>query len=232
MSSMERLKRDLSPSGPDTKHKSDLWISSGGDAFAALIFGVITRARNNACVAKIPGMSTPESQTEILTVLANGRESSPQGSMNGRYFGNFAFTWSVTVPRSKLLSMDIDSASQVALSIRQNVSRQISPEAIGYRISFFEDTRNTEPAGRIAPVTDVILSDCSDFDSQSPKLDFGWGKPFTTTFNCSLYPPGYCAILHEKDSGDSFLIIAVEPEAAEGLRADSLFNNYATLLHS
>ncbi|CAF1541079.1 unnamed protein product [Adineta ricciae] len=49
---MERLKLDFSPSIVSSdERKSDLWISSG-DALAALLSGVITRARKNSKVSR------------------------------------------------------------------------------------------------------------------------------------------------------------------------------------
>lgn len=230
-SSMERLKRDFSPFASSKDHKSDLWISSG-DALAALLCGVITRARKNANVARLQGRSSLESQTEKIAMAADGRERSPQRNMTGgRYFGNFNPLWSATVSRSDLLSLTCESASRVALAMRNALNLQLSPEAIAYKISFFEAPENTKPPGRIELSADVILTNWCRFDFQGPKLDFGWGKPFSSTNGSgSTYPPGYCIMTQEKDSGDVFVMMTVEQEGADGLKADSLLNKYATLV--
>ncbi|CAF5013023.1 unnamed protein product, partial [Rotaria sp. Silwood1] len=231
-STMERLKIDFSPSAASSiEHKSDLWISSG-DVLAALLSGVITRARENAKVARLQGRSSLESQTEKIAMAADGRDRSPQGNMSGgRYFGNFNTLWSATVSRSDLLSLTCESASRVALGIRNALNLQLSPEAIAHKISFFEDPQNNKPPGRIVWSADVILTNWCRFDLQGPKLDFGWGKPFCATAGGGgTYPPGYCMMMQEKSSGDVFVIMTVEQEGADGLKADSLLNKYATLV--
>lgn len=228
-SSMERLKSDLSPSGPTKEYKSDIWISSG-DALAALLCGVITRARNEGHVARIPGRSTLESQTEKLVMTADCYDRCPQGTANGQYFGNFFSLWSATVSRSDLLSTSLDSASRVALAIRHNLNLHLSPEAIGEKISFFEDARNTQPAGRITWLSDIVLSNWCCFDLQGPKLDFGWGKPFAGTDGDWFIPCGACIMKQEKDSADVFVMISIELECADRLKADSMLNEYATCI--
>ncbi|KAF9188240.1 hypothetical protein BGZ51_000701 [Haplosporangium sp. Z 767] len=228
---MERLKGDFSPSASEG-YKSDLWISSG-DALAALISGVITRARQNTNVARLQGRSSIESQTEEIAMAADGRDRSPQGNMSGgRYFGNFNTLLSATVSRSDLLSLDYDAASRVALAIRNELNLQLSPEAIADKISFFEAPENTNPPGRIDWSADIILTNWCRFDLQGPKLDFGWGKPFCSTDGGgSVFPPGYCIMRQEKDSGDVFVMMTVEQEGADELKADSLLNKYATPTH-
>ncbi|UJR34450.1 hypothetical protein I4U23_021857 [Adineta vaga] len=232
-SAMERLKNDFSPSDASSskEHKSDLWISSG-DALAALLCGVITRARENAKVARLEGRSSLESQTEEIAMAANGRDRAPQGNMsNGQYFGNFNTLWSATISRSDLLSLTCESASRVALGIRNSLNLQLSPEAIARKIAFFEDPQNIKPPGRIAWSADIILTNWCRFDLQGPKLDFGWGKPFCATAGAGgTYPPGYSIMTQEKSSGDVFILITVEQEGADGLKADSLLNKYATLV--
>ncbi|KAG0164345.1 hypothetical protein DFQ28_010436 [Apophysomyces sp. BC1034] len=229
-SSMERLKSDFSPSASSKEHKSDMWISSG-DALAALLCGVITRARENANVARLQGRSSLESQTEKIAMAADGRGRSPQGNMSGRYFGNFNTLWSATVSRSDLLSLTCASASRVALAIRNTLNLELSPEAIAHKISFFEAPQNTTPPGRISWSADIILTNWCQFDLQGPKLDFGWGKPFSSTSGGgNTFPPGYCIMTQEKDSGDISVMMTVEQEGADGLKADSLLNKYATLV--
>ncbi|KAF8935074.1 hypothetical protein BGZ58_005265 [Dissophora ornata] len=222
---MERLKSDFSPS-VSKEHKSDLWISSG-DALAALLCGVITRARENAAVARLEGRSSLESQTERIAMAADGRGRAPQGNMSGRYFGNFNALWSATVSRSDLTSLTCESASRVALAIRNDLNIQLSPEAIADKISFFEAPQNATPAGRIAWTADVILTNWCQFDLQGPKLDFGWGKPFCSTpGGGSIFPPGYCLMTQEKDSGDVSVLMTVEQEAQS--EADQLAETMAT----
>ncbi|KAG0247112.1 hypothetical protein BG011_001998 [Mortierella polycephala] len=226
-SSMEQLKSDFSPSASEG-HKSDLWISSG-DALAALVCGVITRARENANVARLQGRSSLESEVEEVAMAADGRNRSPQGNISGRYFGNFNTLWSTAVSRPDLLSPTCDSASRVALAIRAGLNLQLSPEAIADKISFFEDPQNTKPPGRIDLSADLILTNWCRFDLQGPKLDFGWGKPFCATAGGgTVFPPGYCMMTQEKDSGDVSVMMTVELEGVDGLKADSLLNKYAT----
>jgi hypothetical protein len=228
-SAVERLKNDFSPSGSS----KELWISSG-DALAALSWGAITRARNNKNVAIFQafGGSSLESQTETIAMAADGRDRSPQGNMLGRrYFGNFNILPSITVSRSDLLSLTCESASRVALEIRNALKLQLSPEAIADKIIFMEDPQNTKPPGRIAWTADVALTNWCQFDLQGPKFDFGWGKPFCATAGSGgIFPPGYVMLMQEKSSGDVFVMMTVEQEGADGLKADSLLNKYAILV--
>lgn len=226
-SSLERLRGDLSPSS-----ESGLWISSG-DALATLLCGVIARARENGNVARLQGRSSLESGTERIAMAADGRERSPQGNMSGgRYFGNFNTLWCATVSRSDLLSLTRESASRVALAIRDALNLQLSPVAIAHKISFFEDPQNAKPPGRIDWSADLILTNWCRFDLEGPKLGFGWGKPFCSTAGSGgSFPPGYCVMTQEKDSGDIFVMMTVEHEGADGLKADSMLNEYATLVH-
>ncbi|CAF0728708.1 unnamed protein product [Adineta steineri] len=225
-SALERLKNDFSPS-----HDSDLWISSG-DALAALLGGVITRARENANVTRLDGRSSSESQIETFAMAADGRDRAPQGNMSdGRYFGNFNALFNAAVSRSDLLSLTCESACRVALAVRNAVNLQLSPEAIANRISFMEAPENIKRPGRIAWSADVIMTNWCRFDLQGPKLDFGWGKPFyATPGGGTIYPPGYVLLTQEKSSGDVSVIMTVEREGATGVKADSLLNKYAELV--
>ncbi|KIL66997.1 hypothetical protein M378DRAFT_159947 [Amanita muscaria Koide BX008] len=227
-SAVEQLKTDFSPSVSSEAHKSGLWISSG-DALAALLWGVITRARENAHVSRLEGRSTVESQTETLMMAADGRGRSPQGKM--LYFGNFNPLFYTIASRSDLLSLTYESASRVALEIRNALNLQISPEAIADKISFYEDPKNAKPPGRITWSGDVIMTNWCRFDLQCPKLDFGWGKPFSATAGAGgVYPPGYVMMTQEKDSGDIFILLTVEQQGAERMVADPLLNRYASLI--
>ena len=229
-SAVEQLKNDFSPSASSKNHTSDQWISSA-DALAALLWGVITRARENA---NVPARFSPESPTETILMAADGRDRSPQGNMlDRRYFGNFNPLFRATASRSDLLSLTCDSASCVALAIRNALNLQLSPEAIADKISFLENPENTKPPGRIIFTADVILTNWCRFDLQGPKLDFGWGKPFCSTaggFPGAKCPPGYILLTQDKSSGDIFVLISAEHEGADELKTDSLLNKYATLV--
>lgn len=158
---MKKLKQDLSPSA------SEQWISSG-DALVALLSGVITRARKNGNVKRLEGRSSLESQTEAISMAADGRERAPEGNMtDGQYFGNFNTLLSATVSRSDLLSLNCESASRVALAIRDTLNLELSPEAVASKISFFEDPKNTKPLGRISWSADVIFTNWCKFDLKS-----------------------------------------------------------------
>ncbi|CAF2238898.1 unnamed protein product [Rotaria magnacalcarata] len=230
-SALERLKNDLSPSVSSKEHEPDLWISTG-DALAALFGGVITRARENANVARLQGRSSLESQIETFAMAADGRDRAPQGNMSdGRYFGNFNPLFNAAVSRSDLLSLTCESASRVALVVRNAVNVQLSPEAIAHKISFMEVSQNTKPPGCIDWTADVIMTNWCRFDLQGPKLDFGWGKPFyATAGGGTTYPPGYIMLMQEKSSGDVLVTVSVEREGANGVKADSLLNKYAELV--
>ncbi|TPX64611.1 hypothetical protein SpCBS45565_g05780 [Spizellomyces sp. 'palustris'] len=226
-SAVERLKNDFSPSVSSKGHESDLWISSG-DALSALLCGVITRARENAHVPRLEGRSSFKSPTEKLIMAADGRERSPQRNMvGGRYFGNFNPLFTTTVSRSDLLSLTCESASRVALDIRNALTLQLSPEAIAHKITFYEAPENTTPPSRIAWTADMIMTNWCRFDLQGPKLDFGWGKPFYATAGGGTYPPGYVILTQEKSSGDVFVLMTVEAEGADRLKTDSMLNKYA-----
>ncbi|KAF9280915.1 hypothetical protein BGZ68_006941 [Mortierella alpina] len=228
-SAMERLKADFSPA-VSQDNQSGLWISSG-DALASLICGAITRAREDSNVPRVEGRSSTESPYECVAMAADGRNRAPQGNMvNGRYFGNFNTICSTTVSRSDLLSLSCDAASRVALAVRGALKLQLSPEALARKIAFFEDPQNTKPSGRIVWAADIILTNWCRFDLQGPKLDFGWGKPFrSTSGGGTVYPPGYCIMTEDKDSGEVSIMMTVEEAGADRLKADPLVNKYATL---
>ncbi|KAF9913891.1 hypothetical protein BX616_009379 [Lobosporangium transversale] len=223
-SSLEQLKSDFSPTS------GDLWISTG-DALASLICGVITRAREKTNVERLEGRSSSESQLELVAMAANGRERAPQRNMSKQYFGNFNTLWGTTISRPDLLSPTFEAASRVAVAIRTALNVQLSPEAIANKIAFFEDPKNSKLPNRIVWKGDIILTNWCQFDLKGPKLDFGWGKPFESTAGSGgLYPPGYSIMIQEKDTGDIFVILAVEIAGAEELKADPLLNKYAAML--
>ena len=221
--STERLKNDFSPS------PSSGWISTG-DAVAALLGGVITRARENSNVPRIEGRSRFESQIETFMMAADGRDRSPLGNMvDGGYFGNFNLLFNTSISRSDLLSLTLESASRVSLGIRNALNIQLSPEAIANKILFYEDPQNSD---RIAWEGDIIMTNWCRFDLQGPKLDFGWGKPFNATSGGgSIFPPGYVIIMQDKTSGDISVLMTVEPSGAAKLKGDPLLNKYAELIN-
>ncbi|KAI9487828.1 MAG: transferase [Benjaminiella poitrasii] len=224
---IERLKNDFSPS----KSEPNVWISSG-DALASLLCGIITRARENTNIARLEGRSSLESQVETVAMAADGRERSPHKRMsNGQYFGNFNTLWGTTISRSDLLSPTCESASRVALTIRQALNSQLSSEAVASKISFFENPQNNKPFGYITWSADIILTNWCRFDLQGPEYDFGWGKPFLATNGSgSVFPPGYCLMTQEKDTGVISVLMTIEREGLDVLKNDSLLNKYATLI--
>lgn len=221
---VKRLKKDLSPSDA-----TGAWISSG-DALASLVCGVITRARQEASVPRLEGRSTKEEPHEQVALAADGRDRAPKNDMaGGHYFGNFNPLWNATVSRSDLLSVSPASASRVALAIRTALTKELSPKAIGYKISFFEDPHNQQPPGRISWSADLILTNWCKNDLKGPKLDFGWGKPFhATSGRGGSLPPGYCLMTHDYDTGDTTVLMTVEEKGVDALKSDSLLNQYAT----
>ncbi|ESK97501.1 bahd family acyltransferase [Moniliophthora roreri MCA 2997] len=225
-SDVERLKNDLSPSA----FAKDTWISSG-DALAALLWGVISRARVNANVTNtyIFGKPDSEGETQTLAMAADGRDRSVRGKMSdGKYLGNFNLLFTTIASSSDLLSLSLESASRVALAIRTALNHQLAPEAIAHKISFFEDPRNTKPPGRISWPTDVVMTNWSQADLRGPKLDLGWGKPICTTAGGGVYPPGYSRMMQDKSTGDVYVLITIEPEGSKVLESDELLNKYAT----
>ncbi|KAF9083424.1 hypothetical protein BGX29_003151 [Mortierella sp. GBA35] len=232
-SSMEQMKADLSPTPGSEEHKAGLWISSG-DALAALVSGTITRARHYANIARMEGRSSVESQEESIAMAADGRDRAPGKDMSGgRYLGNFNNLWAVTVSRTDLSTPTSESAGRIALAIRKNLGIQLSSEAVAKRIAFFEQAEVKSSLGRVGWAADVILTNWCTFDLQGPKLDFGWGKPFeATSGGVTFYPPGYCLMTQEKESGDVFVLVTVERAAEAALVADLLMNKYAVLVSS
>lgn len=220
---LRQLKKDLLPLDPTA------WISSG-DALASLVCGVITRARQQAAVPRLEGRSHEQEPHEQVAMAADGRDRAPKRDMaGGHYFGNFNPLWNATISRSDLLEATPASASRVALAIRTALNKELSPESIGYKISFFEDPNNNQPPGRIAWSADMILTNWCKNDLKGPKLDFGWGKPFhATSGRGGTLPPGYCLMTHDYDTGDTTVLMTVEEKGLDELKSDSLLNRYAT----
>jgi hypothetical protein len=224
-SAMAQLKNDFSP-----KDNAEEWISSG-DALASLICGAITRARQAGNVERLEGRSSDESQQETIAMAADGRERATNGTMKGKYLGNFNCLWSLDASRDDLLSPTSESGGRVALAVRKGLQRELSPEAIANKIAFFESPQNMQPPGRVAWSADLILTNWSRFDLQGPSLDFGWGKPFLATSGVGgSFPPGYSVMTQNKEMGDFSVLMTVEHAGDEAIRADPLLNKYATLV--
>jgi hypothetical protein len=225
-SGLANLKKDLSAA---LESSSQTWISTG-DALSALLWGVITRARQSANVSGLPafGQSSEESGTETIGIAADGRERSPNMNMvGGRYFGNFNILFMTTVSRADLLSPDAKSASRVALAIRTSLNEQLTSEGIAKRIQFLEVP---EHAGRVIWSAGVALTNWCRFDMQGDDMDFGWGKPFDATGGEGVLPPGYVRLQEQKTTGDVRIIVTVEKEGGPAMKADPLLNKYATLV--
>ncbi|CEP13441.1 hypothetical protein [Parasitella parasitica] len=228
-SSLERLKKDLSTSL--LQQNPNDWISTG-DALAALVCGAITRARENASVPRLEGRSGAEELHEQVAMAADGRDRAPKGDMaGGHYFGNFNPLWNATISRSDLLNATCASASRVAVAIRTALTTELSPEAVAYKISFFQDPQNMVPPGRISWTADMILTNWCRFDLKGPKLNLGWGKPFhATSGSGGSFPPGYSLMTHDHESQETTVLMTVENDGVESLKADVLLNKYATLI--
>lgn len=224
--SMEKLKRDFSPKVKD----STQWISSG-DALAALLCGVITRARKNADIPRLEKRSSLESNVERIAMAANGRERAPNKDMTHRqYFGNFNCLWSLDVSRTDLLNNE-EGGSHVALAMRQNLQVQLSPKSIAQKIAFFEKAQNEGDLNKLFWAADIILTNWCLFDLQGPALDFGWGKPFYSTQGAGgAFPPGYCLMTKTKDTDDVTVLMTIEKDAADVLKQDPVLNKYAELI--
>ncbi|KAI8060973.1 transferase [Gongronella butleri] len=225
---MAELKRDLSP---NTDDGDDAWISTG-DALVALVSGAITRAREAGHVERV-GRSPLEQGMEVVAMAADGRERAPRGDMaNGRYFGNFNNLWSIPVSRADLASPTPAASSRVAVAVRKGIDQHLSPQAVANRVAFFDDPDNLAP-GRVSWAADIILTNWCKFDLEGPKLDFGWGKPTSSTDGSgtnTFFPPAYSVIKQQKDSGDVILLITVEVPGGDALKTDVLLTKYGTLL--
>jgi hypothetical protein len=222
--SLIKLKKDFAPEG------KGLWISSG-DAIVALLWGVITRARETAKIPRTGGMgrSSEESGVETIAMAADGRERSPGKKMVGTsYFGNFNLLFQTTCSRSDLLSQDPKHASRVALALRRSLTEQLSAEAIPNRIRFFENSDNIKPPGRIAWSADTIATNWSKFDLEGEEMSLGFGRPFETTSGGGPFPGGFFRILQKHETGDLFIIITIEKPGGDAMKKDGLFTQYAT----
>ncbi|ORX78466.1 hypothetical protein K493DRAFT_362931 [Basidiobolus meristosporus CBS 931.73] len=228
-SALANLKKDLTDALTES---SDAWISTG-DALTALLWSVITRARESAKIPRTQGFgrSSVESGTETVAMAADGRERAPNKNMSGgRYLGNFNLLFMTTVSRDDLMSSDAKSTSRVALAIRSSLNEQLSPEAIKNRIRYMEAPENTQPPGRIFWTADVVFTNWCMFDLLGEDMDFGWGTPFEATGGEGVLPAGYVCLLQNKSTGDVTVISTVEKEGLHAMQTDALMNKYATLV--
>lgn len=224
---MEKLKRDFSPTSSSSGQQ---WISSG-DALAALLCGVITRARKHADIPRLEKRSSLESNVERVAMAANGRERAPSNKdmTHRQYFGNFNCLWSLDVSRTDLLNNN--SGADVALAIRQHLQVNLSPKSIAQKIAFFEKAQREGDLNKLFWAADIILTNWCLFDLQGPKLDFGWGKPFYSTQGAGgAFPPGYCLMTKTKDTDDVTVLLTIEKDAADVLKQDPVLNTYAELI--
>lgn len=163
--SMAQMKKDLSP-----PPQSDSWISTG-DALSALLSGAVARAREQAKVPRLEGRSSEASGVEKIAMAADGRDRCPDRTMaGGKYFGNFNNLWSVSIPRTDLLTPTSEASGRVALAVRQGLQAALAPKAVADRIAFFENPTNTHPAGRIVWSADIILTNWCRFDLKGPEF--------------------------------------------------------------
>lgn len=243
--SMAQMKKDFSP--PPSDGSSHAWISTG-DALSALLSGAVARAREQAKVPRLEGRSSEASGVERIAMAADGRDRCPEHTMaGGKYFGNFNNLWSVSIPRTDLLTSTREASGRVALAVRQGLQAALAPKAVADRIAFFEN----HPPGRISWSADIILTNWCRFDLKGPEfgkkkdeeeeedrlltcciaIDLGWGKPFMTTDGSgSVFPPGYSLMTQDYDSGNVVILLTVEHDAVEALKSDPLLTRYATPL--
>ncbi|KIK65749.1 hypothetical protein GYMLUDRAFT_258437 [Collybiopsis luxurians FD-317 M1] len=231
---LSKLKTDCMAviSNNDLPGKSK-WISSA-DAFTALVWGAMTRARH-AISTRVPLLTSNDSELESLGVAADGRElvglgsSAPSGTGSwgpSPYFGNFNLSLAVYSERSDLLESTIEATSRVALNIRQTIIDQTTPEAIVARIAFLE----AHAQDKIALEGDCRSTNWSKYDLT--KVDFGFGEDVqrlgTGLGIKNPYPAGMFLIV--KSGGRIQVATTVEKEADELLKKDALLTKYAEVL--
>lgn len=228
---MSKLKKDMTASFSTPTQ----WISSG-DAVAALAAVAITRARKASNLPRLQcfgGGSSANSPNDRIAMAADGRSRAPDGAMlNRQYFGNFNALPIISVPRVDLESPSLESCARVALSLRQGLQEQLSPQALAHKTAFFEEPKHKHPEGRVAWRSDVTMTNWSGFDLEGPEFGLGWGSPFLTTDGSvgSAYPPGY--VLFQRDGGTKGLLamITVEEQAVAGLETDRFLREHGTLV--
>ncbi|KAJ3811136.1 transferase [Lentinula aff. lateritia] len=210
------------------------WISSA-DAFTALVWGAMTRARHNI-PTKSMLFTNSDVELESLGVAVDGRErlglGSPGAENPTRFFGNLNLSLAVYAPRADLLEATLNATSDVALMIRRTIQDESRPETIASRVAFLEaKVEATKPhTHRIVLEGDCRSTNWSKYDLT--KLDFGLGSNIksveTTLGTKSTYPAGMFLIV--KSRGGLVVATTVEKEADVLLKIDPLLTQYAEVL--
>ncbi|KAJ4472042.1 transferase [Lentinula aciculospora] len=213
----------------------DSWISSA-DAFTALVWGAMTRARHNI-PTKTALFANNHAELESLGVAADGRERLGLGpSSTGsptRFFGNLNLSLAVYTSRADLLEATLEATSRVARAIRKTIQDETTLEAIASRVAFIEaqvERMRPHTIDRIVLEGDCRSTNWSKYDMT--EFDFGLGPSVksveTTLGTVSTYPAGMFLIVQGK--GGLVVATTVEKEADVLLRVDPLLSRYAELL--
>ncbi|KAF5393846.1 hypothetical protein D9757_000415 [Collybiopsis confluens] len=220
---------------------SDKWISSA-DAFTALVWGAMTRARHEIST-KISLFTSNDAELESLGVAVDGRgyiglgPSAPAISSGSwgpsPFFGNLNLSLAVYHCRTDLLEPTLRATSRVALGIRKTIVDETSPKAIAARIVFLDaQAEATRPHvhTRLVLEGDCRSTNWSKYDLAN--IDFGLGEDFervgTGIGIKSIFPGGMFLIV--KSGGRMVVATTVEKEADELLRKDPLLTKYCELL--
>ncbi|KAF5393847.1 hypothetical protein D9757_000416 [Collybiopsis confluens] len=220
---------------------SNKWISSA-DAFTALVWGAMTRARHEIST-KISLFTSSDTELESLGVAVDGRgyvgldPSAPASSSSSRgpspFFGNLNLSLAVYHSREDLLEPTLRATSRVALGIRKTIADETTPEAISARMAFLKaEAEATKPP---IQTTVVLEGDCrstnwSKYDLAN--INFGLGEDIervgTGIGIKSIFPGGMFLIV--KSGGRIIVATTVEEEADELLKNDPLLTKYCELL--
>ncbi|KAJ3734528.1 transferase family-domain-containing protein [Lentinula guzmanii] len=229
--SLAQLKTDCMASF-SVKDPVRYWISSA-DAFTALVWGAMTRARHDISTKSALSTNEAHAELESLGVAVDGRErlglDSPEAGSPTRYFGNLNLSLAVYTPRINLLEATLEATSRIALAIRKTIQDETTLDAIASRVAFIEATR-PDTTQRI-----VLEGDCrsTNWAKHDPtKFDFGLGSEMksigTTLATKTIYPAGMFLIT--RGSGGLLVATTVEEEADVPLSMDPLLTRYAELL--
>ncbi|KAJ3797565.1 hypothetical protein GGU11DRAFT_745083 [Lentinula aff. detonsa] len=212
------------------------WISSA-DAFTALVWGAMTRARHDIFTKSALSTNEAHAESESLGVAVDGRKrlglDSPEAGSATRYFGNLNLSLAVYTPRINLLEATLEATSRIALAIRKTIQDETTLDAISSRVAFIEaqvEATRPDTTRRI-----VLEGDCrsTNWAKHDPtKFDFGLGSEMksigTTLATKTIYPAGMFLIT--KGSGGLLVATTVEEEADVPLSMDPLLTRYAELL--